>query len=131
VNQLAALSGCMDYNDKTEDMNHYQKKDAPQKKPSGPQTHCPAGGNLSFGPDKKGVSQDHWIFDVAKSKCIALLASRKTNFESNDSEHHLLILHHYPTQLLAQILDILLSLERCVYHCCNFILTVSTSLNIC
>jgi len=59
VNQLAALSGCLDHDDQTEKLEHYK---------DGPQTHCPAGGKNSFGIDEKsGVKRDHWIFDVAKN----------------------------------------------------------------
>ena len=62
VNQLAALSGCLDHDDPKEELHHYK---------NGPQTHCPAGGNHSFGTDEvSGVKRDHWIFDVAKSECI-------------------------------------------------------------
>eukprot|EP00571_Detonula_confervacea_P000538 CAMPEP_0172318456 /NCGR_PEP_ID=MMETSP1058-20130122/34927_1 /TAXON_ID=83371 /ORGANISM="Detonula confervacea, Strain CCMP 353" /LENGTH=1694 /DNA_ID=CAMNT_0013033295 /DNA_START=295 /DNA_END=5379 /DNA_ORIENTATION=+ len=59
VNQLAALSGCLQYDDTQEELKHYK---------DGPQTHCPSGGKNSFGVDEEtGVDRDHWIFEVAKN----------------------------------------------------------------
>jgi len=58
VNQLAALSGCLQYDDKEEELHHYT---------DGPHTHCPSTGTNSLGVDNEtGVFRDHWIFDVAK-----------------------------------------------------------------
>lgn len=62
VNQLAALSGCLQYDDKEEELEHYT---------NGTQTHCPTGGKNSFGVDEEtGIARDHWIFEVAKSECV-------------------------------------------------------------
>ena len=58
VNQLAALSGCIQYDDQEEQLHHYT---------DGSQTHCPSTGTNSLGVDNEtGVFRDHWIFDVAK-----------------------------------------------------------------
>ena len=58
MNQLAALSGCIQYDDKEEELHHYK---------DGPQTHCPLSGVNSLGVDKEtGIHHDHWLFDVAK-----------------------------------------------------------------
>ena len=55
VNQLAALSGCLDHKDPDEKLQYYQ-----------PSTHCYTDGKHSLGADEKGVSRDHWLFGFAK-----------------------------------------------------------------
>lgn len=64
VNQLAALSGCLDFNVAKEELQEYKKSE------SGATSYCPTGGSNSLGMDKNTttkVKNDHWIFDVAKN----------------------------------------------------------------
>jgi hypothetical protein len=64
VNQLAALSGCLDFKVAKEELQEYKKSD------SGATSYCPTGGSNSLGVDKNTttkVKNDHWIFDVAKN----------------------------------------------------------------
>ena len=63
VNQLAALSGCLEINDPEEKLTQYSR----EKEGKGPRSFCPIGGKHSLGMDQNSVKRDHWIFDVAKN----------------------------------------------------------------
>lgn len=67
VNQLAALSGCIQHNDKEETLHQYKGK-------GGPATFCPSGGTNSLGVNEDtNVRYDHWVYDVAKRECCIIV----------------------------------------------------------
>ena len=67
VNQLAALSGCIQHNDKEETLHQYKGK-------GGPATFCPSGGTNSLGVNEDtNVRYDHWVYDVAKRECCIIM----------------------------------------------------------
>ena len=96
VNQLAALSGCLDHNDPKEQLKRYK----------GPATFCPDRGNgeTSLGTGANGVRSDHWLFDVAKNlgyvtffggKFFALtLLWMQSIFMSHHFSGHITLLNH-------------------------------------